>query len=63
MEARGDLTPQKRAEYRAALDRLRDVEARHRDPKSAGERELRRIAGWVLDRWGDRDRKLLDDGR
>ena len=30
MKDRGDLTPKKRAEYRAALDRLRAIEGRHR---------------------------------
>ena len=51
MKARGELTPEKRAEYRAALDRLRAIERRHREPKSDGEKELHRIARWVLDRW------------
>ena len=49
--APGELTPEKKAEYRAALDRLRAVERRHNEPKSEGERELHRIAAWVLDRW------------
>ena len=51
MKAQGNLTPPKRAEYRAALDRLRRIEGRHREPKSEGERELGRIARWVIDRW------------
>jgi hypothetical protein len=63
MAGRGELTPQKREEYRAALGRIRAIEARHRGPGSDGERELRRIARWVLDRWGDGERKLLDAGR
>lgn len=59
MAARGSLTPSKKAEYRAALDRLRRIEARHRGPGSEGERELHRIARWLLDRWGDDATKLL----
>ena len=51
MRTQGTLTPQKRAEYLAALGRLREIEARHRGPKSEGEKELGRVARWVLDRW------------
>jgi hypothetical protein len=51
MKAQGALSPQKAAGYRAALDRLREVEGRHRTPRSDGERELHRIARWVLGRW------------
>lgn len=63
MRDRGELTPQKQAEYRTALDRLRAVESRHREPRSDGERELRRIALWVLDRWGDEERTMLEPAR
>ena len=63
MEAQGKLTPQKRAEYRAALDRLRAIEARHREPKSDGERELHRVARWVIDRWQGEGRLLQEPGR
>jgi hypothetical protein len=63
MAGRGELTPPERAEYRAALDRLQDVESRHRGPRSDGERELRRIARWVLDRWGEGERALLEPAR
>ena len=60
MKLRGDLSPKKRVEYREALDRLRAVEGRHREPGSEGEKELHRIARWVLDRWEDQnDQKLL----
>ena len=59
MAVQGKLTPSKKAEYRAALDRLQLVEARHRGPRSEGERELHRIARWVLDRWDDDAMKLL----
>lgn len=60
MKARGKLTPPKRAEYRAALDRLRGIEARHREPRTDGEKGLHRIARWVLDRWEGEDGKLLE---
>jgi hypothetical protein len=59
MKDRGELTPQKKAEYRAALDRLRAIEARHRPPKSEGEKELCRIARWVLDQSGGENVNLL----
>jgi hypothetical protein len=60
MASQGKLTPPKRAEYRAALDRLRAIEVRHREPRFEGERELHRIARWVLDRWGDEQQELLE---
>ena len=60
MKTQGTLKPQKSADYRTALDRLRAIEVRHREPKSDGEMELHRIAVWVLDRWTEEDRRLLD---
>jgi hypothetical protein len=63
MKDRGELTSKKRAEYRAALDRLRYIEGRHREPRSDGEKELHRIARWLLDRWGREGLTLLDADR
>ncbi|AMV40716.1 hypothetical protein [Planctomyces sp. SH-PL62] len=63
MAARGELSPSKRAEYRAELDRLRAMESRRRGAKPDGGRELARIARWVLDLWGDDARELLEAGR
>ena len=40
---RGHSLPQKRDDYRRALDRLRAIEGGHREPKSDGEKELHRI--------------------
>jgi hypothetical protein len=60
MKDRGDLTPKKRADYRAALERVRGIEQRHREPRSNGERELHRVAEWVVDRWQGEDRLLID---
>ena len=63
MKGRGELTPEKRAEYRAVLDRLRAIEARQVVQKWDGERELHRIARWVLNRWEGEDGKLLEEPR
>jgi hypothetical protein len=60
MKERGDLSPRKRGEYREALDQLRAVEGRHREPRSEGERELHRISRWLLDRWQGVNNNLLD---
>lgn len=61
MTTQGRFPPRDRAESRAALDRLRAIEGRHREPKSDSEEELNRIARWVLDQWGGEAGKLLDD--
>jgi hypothetical protein len=63
MQAQGKLTPQKRAEYRATLGRLRRIEGRHREPKSEGEKGLHRIARWVMEHWDEEDRMLLEADR
>jgi hypothetical protein len=51
LAAAGALTAQKRSEYRATLERVRGIEQRHRETRSDGETQMRRIARWVLDRW------------
>jgi hypothetical protein len=61
MKERGELTTTNKAEYRAILDRLRAIEQRNRDRKSDGEKELQRIAAWVLDQWPDGLLRLLED--
>ncbi len=48
---RGEWTPPRQAELRAALDRLRAIAGRHREPGPDGERELLGIVRWVLGRW------------
>jgi hypothetical protein len=63
MTDRRELTTAKRDEYRRALDRLQQAERRHREPRSDGEKELHRIARWVLDQWRGRDSLLIDTGR
>jgi hypothetical protein len=60
---RGTLTPEKQASYRAAVERLRSIAERHRDAQSSGERELRRIAQWVVDQWAGENAKLLAPAR
>lgn len=60
MKAQGRLTPQKRGEYRAALTRVRAIEARLREARSEGERQLHRIVRWVLAQWVGENRALLE---
>ncbi|QEH32333.1 hypothetical protein OJF2_08030 [Aquisphaera giovannonii] len=60
MKERGELTTRKKADYRAALERLRAIEGRHGAGRSPGERELRRVARWALDRWGEGGGTLLE---
>ena len=60
MKENGELTAVKRDGYRRALEQLRGIEGKHRQPRSEGEKELHRICRWVLDRWKDeKDQKLL----
>ena len=58
MKARGDLTAERIAGYRATLAMLQDIAERHRSGR-AGERELHRIARWVLDLWKGENAELL----
>jgi hypothetical protein len=60
MKDRGEFSPKRQNEYREALDRLRTVEGRHREPRSKGEKELNRIARWVLERWQGVNNNLLN---
>ena len=55
MKMRGELTSQKRSDYRAALDRLKNIEQMHRESRSSGEKELHRITNWVLNLWNDKE--------
>jgi len=57
MNAAGQLTDIKRNEYRAARDRLRDLERRYRDqPKPFA--EIHRIAKWAADQWKNAEELL-----
>lgn len=58
MKAAGQLPERKRAEYRAALDRIREIELRYRE-KGEAFAELHRLARWVSDQWtGDTGRLI-----
>ena len=59
MKAAGQLSPERRGEYRQALDRLREIERRYRGREEpfAG---LHRPAKWVIDLWAGDAGKLLD---
>jgi len=63
LKARGELGPERIEAYRGALKRIAAMAARHRSGKSAGERELHRIAQWVVDRWGGANGNLLEAER
>ena len=63
MQEQGKIPPGKRAEYRSTLDRLRRIEERHSRPKSEGERELVRIARWVIAQWRAEDELPGGPGR
>src|ERR1051325_2451735 len=45
---------QKLAEYRKNLERLKEISKRYGGSANAGEREMARVAGEVVNRWGDR---------
>jgi hypothetical protein len=59
MKTAGQLSPERRGEYRKALDRLQQIEQRYRGKEEtfAG---LYRPARWVVDQWGGDARGLLD---
>jgi hypothetical protein len=58
LKAAGRLTERKRAEYRAAADRVREIEHRYRGRGEAFA-ELHRVAKWVTDQWAGNPGKLL----
>jgi hypothetical protein len=60
MKDHGELTAEKRSTYRAALDRLHELEERHSMPRSESERELHTTVSWLLSRWTADERRLLD---
>ena len=60
-KARGEVSAEKLAAYRAALQRLRDIEQQHRGAKSKGLVELHRIAAWTLNLWKGESAGLLVD--
>lgn len=60
MKERGALKEPQVAGYRAALERVRRMEERHRDASNAGAKELHRVAKWVLDQWSGPNAKMLE---
>ena len=51
MKDRGELTPARKAEYDAALERVREINHRYAGAIRQGETELHRISAWVLAQW------------
>jgi len=60
MKAQGQLTPEKRAEYRAVVTRLQAIEERHREARGEGQRRLLEITRWVLGQWTADNRAILE---
>ena len=58
MNDSNQLTEQKRAVYRSALNRVREIESRYRD-KGEAFVELHRVAKWVTDLWAGPNGSLL----
>jgi hypothetical protein len=58
MKAAGQLTDAKRAEYRAALDRVRAIDERYRE-KGPVCADLHRTARWITDLWRNENTRLL----
>ena len=59
----GQLDEKRRAALRAAVQRLRAIAERYRDSKESGEKELHRIAAWVVSLWRGENARLLETGR
>jgi hypothetical protein len=59
MKERGELSAAKIADYRAVLNRIREIAARHRGATNPGARELHRIASWVAGQWAGTNAVLL----
>jgi len=60
MKDGGTLKESKIVEYRAALDRVRQIEANYRGAIQPAEKELHRIARWMCDLWTGPDAALLE---
>jgi hypothetical protein len=59
MKAAGQLTPEKQAAYRQALDRAAAIAARSKDADAPAVKEMHRIASWLLAQWPAENRALL----
>jgi hypothetical protein len=58
MQATGELRDGKRAEYRATLDRVREMAKRY-ETKHGAQGEIYRIAKWIDSQWQGENAKLL----
>jgi len=56
---RGELKPDDLRRYRAILERIKRIELRYAESSNAGEKELHRIAGWIMQQWTGENGKLL----
>ena len=59
MKERGELKPEKVAEYRSTLEKIRGIATRSASATHTGGRELHRVAQWVLGRWSGANAGLL----
>lgn len=59
MKAQGVLTLAKQTDYGASLSKLRAIADRHPEARTAAERQLARIAQWVLSQWEGDSRAIL----
>jgi hypothetical protein len=59
MKERGELKPEKVAEYRVALEEMKRLGDRHAQARNPGSRELHRIAAWVVAQWNGANAELL----
>jgi len=55
----GQLKPEQKASYRKTLEELKQMSAKYKDAQQPGQRELHRIANWVVKQWDGENRKLL----
>jgi hypothetical protein len=60
MKEQGKLTDQRRIEYQQSLERLRSIAERYGDTRHEGQREMGRIARWVVDQWEESSVVLLE---
>ena len=59
LKERRELKPERAADLRTALEKIRGISERHRAATNSGTRELHRTAQWVLDQWTGNNAGLL----
>lgn len=60
MRERGELKPDTAAKYRAGLEEVKQLRARHAGSRNAGSREIHRLANWVVRLWDGPNASLLE---